>query len=284
MLARASWLKLAATFAAGVTVGIMLMLPQTGRQSAVPLAPQVIAACAPTTADSPLPAPRAANAAEPAETVITRVIDGDTVELADGRKVRYIGIDAPEMSKRDCFAAESKAANELLVLNRRARLERDITDTDRFGRLLRYVYVGDTFVNLQLLADGFAQLLTYPPDVRYNEQLRAATAEARQAKRGLWSGCSASPEPAVLPNPRQPAPSEDSINLYDRAQSFSGGELPPAGCTIKGNINAKGEKIYHLPGCGSYKKTTIDETRGEQWFCSEADASAAGWRKAGNCP
>lgn len=260
MLARASWLKLAATFAAGVTVGIVLMLPQVGPQSAAPLAPQVIAACAPTAADSPLPAPRAADAAEPAETVITRVIDGDTVELADGRKIRYIGIDAPEMSKHDCFASEAKLANERLVLNRAVRLERDITDTDRFGRLLRYVYVGDTFVNLQLVADGFAQVLTYPPDVRENEQLRTATAVARQANRGLWGGCS------IAPSSPPPA------------------ETPPTGCSIKGNINAKGEKIYHLPGCGSYEKTVVEAAKGEQWFCTEAEASAAGWRKAGNCP
>lgn len=260
MLARASWLKLVATFAAGMTVGILFMLPQIGQPSAVPLAPQVIAACAPTAADSPLPAPRAADAAEPAETTITRVIDGDTVELADGRKVRYIGIDAPEMSKHDCFASEAKLVNERLVLNRAVRLERDITDTDRFGRLLRYVYVGNNLVNLQLVADGFAQLLTYPPDVRYNEKLRAAMAEARQAKRGLWGGC---------PNaPGSPLPVDP----------------PPTGCAIKGNINTKGEKIYHLPGCGSYEKTVIEEAKGEQWFCAEADATAAGWRKAGNCP
>jgi len=58
---------------------------------------------------------------------------------------------------------------------------------------------------------------------------------------------------------------------------------PNDSCAIKGNINASGEKIYHLPGCGSYSKTQIDESNGEKWFCNEAEARAAGWRKAGNC-
>jgi len=55
----------------------------------------------------------------------------------------------------------------------------------------------------------------------------------------------------------------------------------PAGCMIKGNIST--EKIYHLPGCGSYDKTVIDESKGERWFCSEKEAIVAGWRKAKNC-
>jgi len=183
------------------------------------------------------------------------------VELSDGRKVRYIGIDTPEISTRDCFATEAKAANVRLVLNRSVRLERDISDTDRFGRLLRYVYVGDLMVNLQLVTDGFALVLTYPPDVRYNEKLRAAMALAREAKRGLWGGC--------------PATANTSPTRL---------EPPPAGCAIKGNVNAKGEKIYHLPGCGSYEKTVIEKAKGEQWFCTEAEATAAEFRKAGNCP
>ena len=58
----------------------------------------------------------------------------------------------------------------------------------------------------------------------------------------------------------------------------------PTDCVIKGNINWEGEKIYHLPGCASYDRTKIDESRGERWFCSEEEAVAAGWRKAKNCP
>jgi len=61
-------------------------------------------------------------------------------------------------------------------------------------------------------------------------------------------------------------------------------ETPKSDCDIKGNISTSGEKIYHLPGCGSYAKTQVDEKRGERWFCSEREAQEAGWRKALNCP
>jgi len=95
-----------------------------------------------------------------------------------------------------------------------------------------------------------------------------AEKEARENKRGLWSACPAGTSSSVAPA----APSQSSS-----------ASAPNSSCTIKGNINAQGEKIYHLLGCGSYSKTTIDESRGEKWFCSESEAQSAGWRKAGNC-
>ncbi len=255
------WLNFVAIFIAGVTVGLLLPPARWADVAAPPAPPQheEVALESPVIPPDIQPSPEPPDDALP---VVTRVIDGDTVELQDGRKVRYIGIDAPEINKHDCFATEAKMENARLVLNRSVRLERDVTNTDRFGRLLRYVYVGDTFVNLALIADGFAQVLTYPPDVRFNEQFRTATAEARTAKRGQWGGCQDS----------EPSPSPATT------------KTPSTGCVIKGNINTKGEKIYHLPGCGSYEKTVIEETKGERWFCAETDAAAAGFRKAGNCP
>ena len=146
-------------------------------------------------------------------------------------------------------------------------MEKDITDRDKYGRLLRYVYVDPSagsgqvlFVNLELVKQGFATSYTYPPDVKHQSEFLAAETEAREAKRGLWAACPVV-TPTVLP------------------QETSGGN-----CNIKGNISSSGEKIYHLPGCGSYAKTKIDESRGERWFCSEEEAQAAGWRKALNCP
>ncbi|MDD5075378.1 MAG: S-layer homology domain-containing protein, partial [Candidatus Peribacteraceae bacterium] len=72
---------------------------------------------------------------------------------------------------------------------------------------------------------------------------------------------------------------QQSSSIVSSAKSSVSGS-----CTIKGNISTSGEKIYHLPGCSSYDKTTIDESTGEHWFCSEQEATAAGWRKARNCP
>lgn len=126
-----------------------------------------------------------------------RVIDGDTVELADGRLVRYIGIDTPE-SRRvkdgrwiedpEPFAAEATEANQRLVQGRRVRLEYDLERLDRHGRTLAYVFVGEVFVNDALVRGGFAQPLTIPPNVKHAAAFQAAAAEARREGRGLWQG------------------------------------------------------------------------------------------------
>lgn len=131
----------------------------------------------------------------PGQAHIRRVIDGDTIELADGRLVRYIGIDAPEVRRKragrwvvepEPFALAATQANQRLVDGKTVRLEFDVQTHDRYGRLLAYVYVGDRMVNEALLQEGMAQLLTIPPDVKYVERFRAAASEARTAHRGLW--------------------------------------------------------------------------------------------------
>lgn len=126
---------------------------------------------------------------------VNRVIDGDTVVLADGRTVRYIGIDAPETGAtagiaRECWADEATAANRALVEGREVRLEKDTSDTDRYGRLLRYVWIGDTMVNHELVVQGVATAKRYKPDTARAADLEAAQAEAKAATRGMWSMCS----------------------------------------------------------------------------------------------
>lgn len=222
------------------------------------------------------PSTSAPSPGDAARIVVRRAVDGDTIELESGETVRYIGVDAPESvhprKPLECFGVESAKKNAELVESKAVRLERDVSERDRYGRLLRYVYIGEMFVNEELIRQGFAYAVTYPPDVRYQERLREAERDARAAGRGLWSGCGRQPEvlsatapPAAAP---APLPSPDMTGV----------------CAIKGNIAASGEKIYHVPGCGSYEKTKIDAARGERTFCSESDALAAGWRKARNCP
>ena len=204
---------------------------------------------------------------------VIRAVDGDTIEIEGGEKVRYIGIDTPETvdprKTVQCFGVEASKKNKELVEGKMVRLEKDVTDRDKYNRLLRYIYVGDTFINLELVKQGFAYSYSYPPDIKYQDQFVKAQQEAREVKRGLWGACSADPRvnPFVTP----------SIAPVSAAQGSNGA------CVIKGNISASGEKIYHLPGCGSYAKTQIDASHGEKWFCSEAEAQAAGWRKALNC-
>ena len=141
---------------------------------------------------------------------VLRVIDGDTIEVDRGRgpeSVRYIGIDTPETvdPRRpvEWMGAEASDANRALVDGRDVVLELDVSDRDQFGRLLRYVWVPDgggwLFVNLALVAAGFAQVATYPPDVRYVDLYLAAQDEARTAERGLWGEPPPTPTPAPAP-------------------------------------------------------------------------------------
>lgn len=233
----------------------------------------------------------AKNAFVPELFFVKRVVDGDTIELENGEKVRYIGMDTPESvdprKPVQCFAKEASKKNEEMVLNQQVNLEKDVTDRDKYGRLLRYVYVHDTFVNLELVKSGYARIYTYPPDVKYNAQLLEAEKEARTNNRGLWSACNdqKAPQP-ITPSPLpaiEPSPQKTTLN-YGPSSKQNDSPPPSLACDIKGNINNKKEKIYHLPGCLSYNQTKIDMSRGEHYFCSEQEALAAGWRKALNCP
>lgn len=232
---------------------------------------------------TPSPTVTEKNAREENEFIVTKVIDGDTIELAGGKRVRYIGIDTPETvdPKRPvgCFGKEASAKNKRLVLGKTVRLEKDVSETDKYGRLLRYVYVGDVMINDYLVRQGFAHAVTYPPDVKLQELFRNAEQEAQDNNRGLWAGCPVS-NPTNQINVSNPTNTTNPTN--EKLQDSSGSDSSGA-CTIKGNISASGEKIYHMPGCGSYEKTVIDESVGERWFCSEDEAVKAGWRKAKNC-
>ncbi|HEX7017699.1 MAG TPA: thermonuclease family protein [Patescibacteria group bacterium] len=124
---------------------------------------------------------------------VTEVIDGDTIRLEDGRTVRYIGIDTPETKHptvgQECFGQEASAKNAELVKGKAVELEKDVSQTDRYGRLLRYVWVNGQLVNEVLVAEGYAVASSYPPDVARQEQLRMAEQVARQENKGLWATC-----------------------------------------------------------------------------------------------
>ena len=135
------------------------------------------------------------------------VVDGDTIEVeitgttpgpgagrarvGDELKVRLIGIDTPESvdprSPVECFGREAAAAAEALLAGAEVRLVTDVSETDRFGRLLRYVYLEDEMANARLVVNGYARAFTYPPDVAHSDLLLDLEREARNADRGLWS-------------------------------------------------------------------------------------------------
>jgi len=122
------------------------------------------------------------------EARVTRIIDGDTIEVEIGGFIfglRYIGIDCPEPGQYGC--EEATQANRQLVEGRTVHLEKDVSDIDRDGRLLRYVYVEDILVNAELVRQGYATAWTYPPDVAYSDLFVQLAIEAKEAGRGLWA-------------------------------------------------------------------------------------------------
>jgi len=130
---------------------------------------------------------------------VKRVVDGDTIELTDNRKVRYIGVDTPELHHPtkgiQCFGKEAMEKNKELVEGKIIKMKKDVSETDRYKRLLRYVWVPSTsggqdiFVNEYLAKEGYALQATFPPDVKYAELFGKVAEEARLNNKGLWKMC-----------------------------------------------------------------------------------------------
>jgi micrococcal nuclease len=139
---------------------------------------------------------------------VEEVVDGDTIRVSlDGQiySLRYIGIDTPETKDPndpvECYGQEAYLANRDLINGQTVQLEKDVSDTDRYGRLLRYVWIGDEMVNEILVREGYAVSSTYPPDVKHQEVFVAAQQSAREASRGLWAGCGGPDVPVTSPTP-----------------------------------------------------------------------------------
>lgn len=117
---------------------------------------------------------------------VARVTDGDTFHCRDGRKVRLIGVDSPELAQGDAGRMARDALRRLLPAGRAVRLELDAAPRDRYGRVLAHVWAGDTLVNEAMVRGGWALLYTVPPNVRYVRRLERAQREARARGAGLW--------------------------------------------------------------------------------------------------
>lgn len=183
-----------------ITLGIALLLTACASKP-TPAAPTPVEA-APATA-TPI--------SELQQAQVVRVIDGDTIEVSiDGKtyKVRYIGINTPEVG--EWMGSEATAKNKELVGGKVVGLEKDVSETDRYGRLLRYVWVGDLMVNAELVRLGCAQVSTYPPDVKYTDLFLQLQREAREA--GRMCGLTPMPSPSAQPSP---PPCDCSGDIYN---------------------------------------------------------------------
>ncbi len=191
--------------------------------------------------------------------VIVGITDGDTIVMVDGQdqqfKIRLADIDAPE--RRQPFYQKSRQMLAEMAFRKNAVVT--VVDTDRYGRLVGRVVVGDLDVNAAMIRLGGAWV--------YRKYLREPALldveqVARTARLGLWS----------LPEAERVPPWEWRRNRRDVSA-----ETPAADCLIKGNISRSG-RIYHVPGSMHYDRTVIDTGKGERWFCTEQEAIEAGWR------
>ena len=115
---------------------------------------------------------------------VKTVIDGDTITLTTGEKVRLIGIDTPE--RGDDLYEEAREHLRSLIEGKNLELHKDISQTDRYGRLLRHVYIDDLWINQKMIEDGYARMVTFAPDVAHVKAFTEAERSARDAERGLW--------------------------------------------------------------------------------------------------
>lgn len=191
---------------------------------------------------------------------VVAVADGDTFTLLtptnDQVAIRLAEIDAPESGQP--YGNRSKQQLSRLVFGQNVRVV--VQTTDRYGRVVGRPYVGDVDVCREMVATGAAW--AYRQYLR-EKNLLEVEAGAREAGRGLWGTTEAKAMP-----PWEWRRQGDSNST--------------SSCNIKGNINSRGERIYHVPGSRSYGATRINTAKGERWFCSEADARAAGWRPPRN--
>jgi endonuclease YncB( thermonuclease family) len=222
--------------------------------------------------------PVASNGSPPGKSITGRasVIDGDTIEIS-GQRIRFNGIDAPEGAQRcndasgrsyACGRESAKALDEFLAASRPATCK--FVDWDQYGRIVGNCSRADgASVQTWLVKNGYA--LDWP---RYSHGAFSGQEEAaRASKRGVWQGDFQKPWEWRVAQPDQTAPAAPSFAVSHEGKS---------GCNIKGNISAKGERIYHVPGQKYYSRTKISAGKGERWFCSEAEARKAGWRRARN--
>ena len=149
--------------------------------------------------------PGGAHAASKSETVfVARAVDGDTLKLSDGRRVRLIGVDTPELHYSDKLLRDSKRTRKdikaIQAMGERAadftkrlcegkavRIESDVRKSDKYGRLLAYLYLEDgTFINAKILEEGYGQVMTIPPNVKYADYFLKLQRQARESRKGLW--------------------------------------------------------------------------------------------------
>lgn len=187
-------------------------------------------------------------APEKTGTLVIGVVDGDTLVLEGKVRVRLRYADAPELAY--CGGKEAKAYLEKLVVGKKVVIDEQIPD--QFGRGMAMVYEGSTLINQKMLESGWARY--HHDTTKDKEMLKSIADKVKKEQKGLFGKCQAK---VNRENPK---------------------------CIIKGNMDdATDEKRYYIPGCAQYAFTIVELDVGEQWFCNEKEAKAAGYSKAETC-
>ncbi len=191
-----------------------------------------------------------------------RVVDGDTLEIS-GAKIRIHGIDAPE-SQQTChrngveWLCGKEAGQAMRSLVDDAIVKCEIQDRDRYGRFVSLCKVNGRDVGAALISMGLALAFR-----QYSNDYVAVEAGAKASRVGMWSGQFVPPWEWRQGKRLEMSPSNDN-----------------QACLIKGNISQSGERIFHVPGGQYYGRTKISPEKGERYFCTEEEATSAGWRKS----
>jgi len=180
---------------------------------------------------------------------VYEVVDGDTLQLESGKRVRLVGVDAPEFDR--CGGAEAKERLKELVEGKLVQVESVATES--YGRTLGLVYIDGLLVNEVMLKEGWGR--TDYRGNKYRERITAAYHEGKDANLGIYSSLCRSTS----------APKDEK-------------------CLIKTNIDkATYQKFYHFPGCKHYDVTVVEEDIGEGYLCTEKEAQEAGFVRAQGC-
>lgn len=178
---------------------------------------------------------------------VERIIDGDTFIIEGNRQIRLMSVNAPEVGL--CGSDQATIKLTELISGKKVQLKGEIND--HYGRFLALVYVDDVLINEQMILSGWARFTSTASSE--SENLKAAFQKAKDQKLGVFSSLC-----LQITNPKNPK------------------------CNIKGNVKDS-KKTYFFPGCGNYSNVALELDQGDQWFCSEKEASAAGFTKSANC-
>ncbi|EKN68653.1 thermonuclease family protein [Schinkia azotoformans] len=202
------------------------------------------------------------------KTIVTNVVDGDTLDVMINNKeerIRLLLVDTPETKHPSKpvqpFGPEASKFTKDTLEGKEVTVELDVSERDKYGRLLAYIWIDGKMFNEMLLEKGLARVAyVYAPNTKYVDQFYEIQKKAQKQGIGIWSIENYATEEGFIEE-------KASIKKEPSTPTKNGD------CVIKGNINSKGEKIYHTPSSRSY-----NQTKPEIWFCTEEEAIAAGFR------